>query len=445
MTGSYSGMIARTSGQADALVPEPLATEIIQELPRQSAALTLMNRTTLSSKTQRIPVLDVLPISYWVNGDTGMKQTTNEAWKNVVLVVEELATIVPIPQAYLDDADMPIWSQVQPRMIESAGNLIDQAVLWGVNKPGTWGESVFVGAKKSLQVVKAGTGVDYGQDVSNLAIKMIQSGYTVKGFAAMPGLSWKLVGIRSAQGAPIYEPNMQSGDASAPGRLYGYPMGEIDNGSWNYSNTGAEILAGDFSKAIIGVRQDISFKMFDQSVISNDSGKVILNLMQQDAVAMRMVMRLAYATVNPVTILNPSSSITARWPFGAILPAGATAPITAAAITQMTSYATAGAYTPFDPTSLSGMTVDQQQAELEGRKAALQAQQEEYDNHLKLLRRNRGDNEQAQVGNTATVGSDQVDQGGESDPAQVEGDSGNSGSNRGTGRRNSGNSGNKNS
>jgi HK97 family phage major capsid protein len=383
MGGSYSGIIARTSGQADALVPEPLATSIIEELPRSSAALTLMQRTTLSSKTQRIPVLDVLPISYWVSGDTGMKQTTYQAWKNVVLVVEELATIVPIPQAYLDDADMPIWSQVQPRMVESAGALIDQAVLWGTNKPSTWGESVFLGAKKTLQVQKAGTAVDYALDVSTLAQRLVGTGYPVRGFAAMPGLSWKLVGLRSAQGVPIYEPDLQGGDGGAPGRLYGYPCSEIDNGSWNATASGAELLMGDFSKAMIGVRQDISFKMFTEGVVSNDSGKVILNLMQQDAVAMRMVMRLAYATVNPVTILNPATGITARWPFGAILPTTATAPTTAQALTQMTSYSTAGAYTPFDPSEMEGVPEDQAVADVRQRHAALTAQAAAYEAFLK--------------------------------------------------------------
>jgi hypothetical protein len=301
-------------------------------------------------------------------------------------VVEELATIVPIPQAYLDDADMPIWSQVQPRMVESAGALIDLAVLWGTNKPATWGESVFVGAKKVLLVQKAGTAVDYAADVSALAQKIVgTTGYTVKGFAAMPGLSWKLVGIRSAQGVPIYEPDLQGGDGSAPGRLYGYPCSEVDNGSWNATSTGAELLMGDFSKAMIGIRQDISFKMFTEGVVSNDSGKVILNLMQQDAVAMRMVMRLAYATVNPVTILNPASGITARWPFGAILPTTATAPTTAQALNQMTSYATAGAYTPFDPTSpdVASLSDEQQVAEISARHAAMQAQADQYASFLK--------------------------------------------------------------
>jgi len=320
---TYNQGIFRSAGTPDPLVPQPLAADIIENAPTASAALSLMNRTTLSSKTQRMPVLDVLPVAYWVGGDTGMKQTTQEQWKNVIMVVEELACIVPIPEAYLDDADVPLWAQVQPRITEAVGALIDSAVLWGVNKPATWGESVFVGATKSGHWTIEGTGTDLGVDVSALGVAMAGSGYTVNGFAAMPGMSWKLTGLRSAQGIPIYQPDMT---ARPGGNLYGYNMSEVNNGSWINPTAGALLLAGDFTKSIIGIRNDISFKMFTEGVISDDTGKVILNLMQQDSVAMRMTMRLAYATVNPVTIMQPGSAITARWPFGAVLGVGTTAP-----------------------------------------------------------------------------------------------------------------------
>jgi HK97 family phage major capsid protein len=339
----YNTHVARTTTGSDPLVPEPLAAAIIQEAPKASAALSLMNRTLLSAKTQRMPVLDVLPVAYWVGGDVGMKQTSQQAWKNVVMVVEELACIVPIPEAYMDDADVPIWSEVQPRITEAVGALIDSAVLWGVNKPVTWGESVFVGAGKSGNWVTEGTGVDLGQDVSNLGLAMARTGYTVNGFAAMPGMSWKLTGMRSATGLPIYQSDLT---ASPTGRgLYGYPLSEVNNGSWNFGLTGAEILMGDFTKSIIGIRKDISFKMFDQGVISNDSGVVIMNLMQQDTVAMRMTMRLAYATVNPVTIMQPGQTITQRWPFGMILPVGASAPAGGAiSVIQAPPYPYTGAF-----------------------------------------------------------------------------------------------------
>src|SRR5215469_6837006 len=330
----YNEGIFRSSGTPDPLVPQPLAATIIQEAPKASAALTLMNRTTLSSKTQRMPVLDVLPMAYWVGGDTGMKQTTQMAWQNVIMVVEELACIVPIPIAYLDDAEVPLWAQVQPRITEAVGALIDSAVLWGINKPATWGESVFTGAGKSGHYVIEGTGADLGVDVATLGEQMAQTGYTVNGFAAMPGMSWKMTAIRSAQGLPIYQPNMQG---TPGGTLYGYDMKEVDNGSWVMPTTGALMLAGDWKKAIIGIRQDISFKMFTEGVVSDDTGKVILNLMQQDAVAMRMVMRLAYATVNPATVMNKNKTITQRWPFGTVLGVGSTAPV-AGPITVVQSY-----------------------------------------------------------------------------------------------------------
>jgi HK97 family phage major capsid protein len=321
--GAGLGFDVPGSSTGDALVPEPLSTSIIQELPKQCAALSLMKKTVLSTKTERMPVLDVLPIAYWVGGDTGMKQTSQQEWKNVVLVVEELATIIPIPQAYLDDADVPIWDEVQPRMVEAAGNLIDQAIFWDIAKPSTWGTSIVGGAVNAGNVSLAGGTTDFGTDITGLADTMSQTGYNVNGFVGRPGLNWHLAGLRSSQGIPIYQSVMGSDMSSSQGlngNLYGYPITMPDNGA--FQSTDAQLIMGDFSKAIIGVRQDISFKLFTEGVISNDSGAVVLNLMQQDAVAMRMVMRLAYATVNPVTIMQPNKGITTRWPFAVLATSG---------------------------------------------------------------------------------------------------------------------------
>jgi HK97 family phage major capsid protein len=327
MTGVYNTMVGRAATGSDPLVPEPVSTMIIQELPKASAALSLMNKTVLGSKTMRLPVLDVLPLAFWVGGDTGLKQTTDQGWKNVTLVVEELAAIVPVPEAYLADADVPIWEQVQPRMVEAIGGLIDRAVFWGLNKPSTWGTDIYSAAVASGNVIKngfldgAGTEAsdDFGQTVASLGDLMAQTGYTVNGFAGRPGLNWQLAGMRSGQGIPIYQPNMEE---AASGNLYGYPIRMPDNGSWDA--TKAQVIGGDWSKAIIGVRQDMTFKIFTEGVVSDDSGAVVMNLMQQDAVALRVVMRLAYATVNPVTIMQPSDTIDGeggtvmRFPFGVV-------------------------------------------------------------------------------------------------------------------------------
>ena len=68
--------------------------------------------------------------------------------------------------------------------------------------------------------------------------------------------------------------------------------------------------------AIVGIRQDFSWKLFTEGVISDETGKVILNLMQQDSMAIRCVMRVGYQISNPATALNPNG--TTRYPFSVI-------------------------------------------------------------------------------------------------------------------------------
>jgi HK97 family phage major capsid protein len=314
----YGESITRASSGSDPLVPEPVSNQIIQELPKSCAILQRARHVPMSAKTQRLPVLDVLPVAYFVGTgqDTGLKQTSSQKWKNVSLVAEEIATIVPIPESYLADADVPIWDEVMPRMIESIGALIDGACLFGNNKPSTWSTSLYDGAVAAGNVVTQGTGIDLAQDVTKVGEVLVKDGYSIDGFVARPGLNWHLVGMRSAStNLPIYQPNLQG---TPGGNLYGYPLSEVDNGSWVESS--AQLIAGDWDDALLGMRSDISFKLFTEGVISNDAGAIVLNLMQQDSVAMRVTMRLAFATANPVTRLNSNSAT--RYPFAVLASAG---------------------------------------------------------------------------------------------------------------------------
>lgn len=313
---TYNQGITRTSYAAggDPLVPDPISASIIQTLPAASAVLQRAKRVQMSVNTSRMPVLSVLPTAYWVTGgDTGLKQTTRQAWTGIELVVEELAAIVTVPDAYLDDAQVPIWSELRPRLTEALGAKIDDAALFGVDKPATWGTDVYTLAVSSGNTVVAGTGDDFAQDVSTLGEMIATDGYAVNGFIARPGLGWKLTGMRSADGIPIYQPNLAEGDPNR-GNLYGYPLSELNNGSFDSGEV--ELFAADWNYAMIGMRQDITFKMFDQGVVSDNTGKVIMNLMQQDAQAMRVTMRLAWATANPINRLNTNAAT--RSPFGVV-------------------------------------------------------------------------------------------------------------------------------
>ena len=70
----YNDVTGRTD--AAPLIPEEVQRQIVQDTVQQSAALQLFRRVNMSSKAYRMPVLSALPTAYFVNGDTGRKQTT---------------------------------------------------------------------------------------------------------------------------------------------------------------------------------------------------------------------------------------------------------------------------------------------------------------------------------------------------------------------------------
>ena len=117
------------------LIPEPVSREIFQGVVESSSVLKVGRRLpNMTSQTQSINVLDMLPIAYWVNGDMGFKQTAAQAWEKKTLHAGELAVIVPIPEAVLADSNYDIWGEVKPRIVEAMGRRIDEAILFGVGK-----------------------------------------------------------------------------------------------------------------------------------------------------------------------------------------------------------------------------------------------------------------------------------------------------------------------
>lgn len=103
----FNEMISRTG--AEALIPVEESKQIIQGITEESAVMKLAKRLpNMSSKTLKMPVLSSLPYAYFVDGDTGMKQTTKVDWGNKVITAEEIAVIVPVADAILADAEYDI-------------------------------------------------------------------------------------------------------------------------------------------------------------------------------------------------------------------------------------------------------------------------------------------------------------------------------------------------
>ncbi|PJM80004.1 phage major capsid protein [Bifidobacterium scaligerum] len=304
-----------TIGRADlgaSLIPDEVSQEIIQTMPESSVILTRARRVPMSSAKKTQPVLAALPEAYWVS-EGALKQTTKTGWEDVQITAEELAVIVPIPDSVVDDAKINLWDAIKPLIAEAFGKKLDAAAIFGVDKPAGWNVTDILAAATAAGTnVTQGTGADLAQDVAKLGQKLSEKGFAVNGFASQPGLNWQLTGLRDANGQPIYTPNLTQG---APASLYGYPLNEVRNGAWD--STKAVLLAADWTKFVVGIRQDITYQVFDQGVISNADGQVVYNLMQQDSKALRVVMRVGFQVANPMTRVAAKGT---QYPAGFIIP-----------------------------------------------------------------------------------------------------------------------------
>lgn len=303
----FDNIISRTD--AAALVPEDVSATIMTKTVEQSAAMTLFKRVRMSREQQRMPVLAAIPVAYFVNGDTGLKQTTEAAWANKYLDVEEIACIVPIPEAVLDDVSFDVWGEIRPLIEEAVGRALDAAIFFGVNKPAIWPKAIVNIADDAGNVVERGTHTaaegGIAEDFNDLFQTVETKGFDVNGLIANRTYKGFLRGARDANGVKL-------GDISNS-EVYGvnvqYPM----RGLWPTGAAAVEAIAGDFSQGILGVRQDITYKLLDQAVIQDNTGAIIYNLAQQDMVAMRVVARFAFQVANIVNFDEPDEDLRAPW------------------------------------------------------------------------------------------------------------------------------------
>ena len=300
---TYNAAVARTDLGNGGIIPVQYATDIIKNSPKSSVLLTRGRRVTMTSRERTQPVLNLFPQAYWVNGDTGLKQTTKQQWGDLKMTAEELAVIVPVPDAVIADSSIDLWGEITPAISESIGKLVDQACIFGVGKPSTWPSAIVSAATAADNVVEAGTGADLADDIAAVGELMADEGYSVNGFATQPGLQWKLRRLRASDGTPIYQSQL---NASGVAGLYGLALNEVENGAWDPAK--ATLIAADWTNFLVGIRQDITYKWLDQAVISDDDGKVILNLAQQDCTALRVVMRVGFQVANPINRIQEDAS-----------------------------------------------------------------------------------------------------------------------------------------
>lgn len=307
----YNSSISRTD--AAAMVPEEVSNIMLKNLDSKSAVLSMSTRIPVARNQTRFPVLSALPVAYWVNGDTGLKQTTEAAWANKYLNIEELAAIVPVPESVFDDASFDIWGALRPLLENAIGRSLDAAVFFGTSAPASFPTNLAAAAISAGNTIARGTNATaalglLAADLSQLMGTLEADGYDATGAVAITTMKGRLRNTRDSTGQKL--------DDLSSTEFYGAPIMYPMRGLWPTGSGAAEFIAGDFDNLVIGVRQDITYKILDQAVIQDASGNIVFNLAQQDMIALRVVFRAGWQVSNPINYDQATEG--SRYPFAVL-------------------------------------------------------------------------------------------------------------------------------
>ncbi|QAX95551.1 major capsid protein [Mycobacterium phage Nibb] len=292
------------------LIQEAYSDTLLSAAKQGSTVLSAFTNVNMGTKTTHLPVLATLPEAGWVGESateaTGVKPQSKVTWTNRTLVAEEIAVIIPVHENVIDDATVAILTEVAELGGQAIGKKLDQAVMFGIDKPASWVSPALVQAAIAAGQAVAHVGgtanpSDLVGSANQVAEKVAMAGWAPDTLLSSLALRYQVANVRDADG------NLAFRDGS----FLGFGTHFNRNGAWD--PTAAVGIVADASRVKIGVRQDITVKFLDQATLG--TGEDQINLAERDMVALRLKARFAYVLGVSATAMGENKT-----PVGVITP-----------------------------------------------------------------------------------------------------------------------------
>ncbi|WNM68301.1 major capsid protein [Mycobacterium phage Tierra] len=293
------------------LIQEAYSDTLLAAAKQGSTVLSAFQNVNMGTKTTHLPVLATLPEADWVGESAtapeGIKPQSKVTWANRTLVAEEIAVIIPVHENVIDDATVAVLSEVAELGGQAIGKKLDQAVIFGTDKPASWVSPALLQA-----AVAAGQAVEHVPGVANesdlvgasnqVAEKIALAGWAPDTLLSSLALRYQVANVRDADGNLAFRDNS----------FLGFNTHFNRNGAW--APESAVAVIADASRVKIGIRQDITVKFLDQATLG--TGENQINLAERDMVALRLKARFAY-----VLGISATSAGANKTPVGVVTPA----------------------------------------------------------------------------------------------------------------------------
>lgn len=295
--------------EVSTLIQENYSDTLLLAATQASTVLSAFTPVNMGTKLTHLPVLATLPEAGWVSeaaDSTGVKPTSEVVWADRTLVAEEIAVIIPVHENVIDDATVSVLDEIARSGGQAIGKKLDQAVLFGTQKPASWTSPALLPAAVAAgQTIAEVSGVANDTDlvgaVNRVSELIATAGHMPDTLLASLSLRYRVANLRDNNGQLVFR------DES----FNGYTTWFNRNGAWD--PTAAQAIVVDSGRVRIGVRQDITVKLLDQATIGTGDSQI--NLAERDMVAVRLKARFAY-----VLGIGATPQGSNKTPVGAVTP-----------------------------------------------------------------------------------------------------------------------------
>jgi Phage capsid family len=267
------------------LLPVGVAREVVQSVTQSESALMQLARVLrMPSGVDKVPVISGMPAAGFVDpAYGGLKPAGDIIFAPETLTAAEIGTVVPIPNAYIDDSTFNVEASAREEIAKSFAGVFERAALYGTNAPADWPAGGLTAAANADAVTGADALKALDAALSNLEAKGIAPNGILGGSALRAALRPSMVEVMQ----PFSE---------APAQVYGVPV--IFDAYWN--DTTGIALVGGFDSVLVGLREDLTYSRSEDAVITDAAGSVVFNAFQQDSIILRCYWRIALAEATPL-------------------------------------------------------------------------------------------------------------------------------------------------
>lgn len=292
---------AMNSGDDDAILPPE---EFIAEVSRLEEEFGVAARFANVRRTSNNNLRGVKggdDVEFVKTAELGLKSKQQVSYDPYNLTHLEYTGIVPVSDTLLEDSAIDLWNDITGRFARAAAKREDQLVF---SENDTDDDVYGILNAAGTAQLSVGASIDNFAGTSG-ADKLNEMMYEVPSPSMSNGRYYlhrtvlgRVQRMKDSQGRYIWSPGI---NGAAAGTIWGMPytltevlpsLNEIEDGD-------AFMVFGDLRNTTLSIRVPMQTKFFDSGVITDGDGNVLLNLMQQDAQAIRARLRMNQVHVHP--------------------------------------------------------------------------------------------------------------------------------------------------